>query len=227
MESNICCELRCSLHTKMHSNSPKVLYGFCFLLFYLWMYFVVVVAFMLLAYATTATTRTQLTSIVLQISARRFVYLFHSIVSIPFPLVLIHIHSFNRQTLAKMCIEIWCSRCLNVDLRSVPGLFFLLLFFFLFVFGLFYRLLSTQFYPFFHCAYFDFCFYFNSFTSCECNRSLSLWLKFTPNFMLQVEKPSTYPHCAHNKIEALRLFFICSFIRYNFPRSRSFARYFL
>lgn len=46
-------------------------------------------------------TRTQLTSIVLQISARKFVYFFHSIVSISFPLgrtlpvlELSHSHSF-------------------------------------------------------------------------------------------------------------------------------------
>lgn len=143
------------------------------------MYFVFVVAVavfvVLLAYAATATTRTQLTSIVLQISARRFVYLFHSIVSIPFPLgwaslwlVLIHIHiyihSFNRQTLAKMCIEIWCSRCLNVDLRSVAGLFFLLLVFFpdlyLVCSIVSFRLNFTRFFSTVRMnVYFDFCFF--------------------------------------------------------------------
>lgn len=83
----------CCLHTKMHSKSPKSFTVFFFIL--------QIRFFPGFVRIRGDHTRTQLTSIVLQISARKFVYFFHSIVSISFPLgrtlpflELSHSHSF-------------------------------------------------------------------------------------------------------------------------------------
>lgn len=102
IESNICWTLlvcACMSVLSTHKNAFEIAKKFYSVFFYKYAFFLA-----LFVYAVTTFVRNWL---VLQISARKFVYFFHSIVSISFPLgrtlpilgFLIHIHSFNWQTL--------------------------------------------------------------------------------------------------------------------------------
>lgn len=115
----------CCLHTKMHSKSSK---SFTVFFFYYYKYAFFLVLFV---YAVTTLVRNWL----------QLCYKFPRVNSFTFSIRLFRsrflldalclfwafsftfIHSIGRR-FAQMCIEIWCSRCLNFDSRLVPLFFF-------------------------------------------------------------------------------------------------------